>query len=177
MKKLFLLSLFALLAFMPLNPALAQTEAASADVTAKNHTTSGATTAAEGASDTLSKAAPEAQKNFDTGLALYNSGKLADAIVAFKDSNKLKPNDPQTQYMLGMSYWKSKAYTQAVDSFKRAVRIKPDWDEAYFRLGLTYYVLGRTSQSNETYKTLLGLNPTLAAKLARVIRDPNAPAA
>jgi protein involved in polysaccharide export with SLBB domain len=178
MKKLFLLSLFALLAFVPVNQALANTEAATADVTAKNHTTSGATTAAaEGASDTLSKAAPEAQKNFDAGLALYNSGKLPDAIVAFKESNKLKPNDPQTQYMLGMSYWKSKAYNQALDSFKRAVRIKPDWDEAYFRLGLTYYVLGRTSQSNETYKTLLELNPTLAAKLARVIRDPNAPAA
>lgn len=176
MKKIFLVSFFALLAFAPVNYALSQTEAAAADVTAKNHSTSGATEdSTEGPSDALLKAAPEAQKNYDSGVALYNSGQIAAAIDAFKESNKLKPNDPQTQYMLGMAYWKSKAYTQAVDSFKRAVKIKPDWDEPYFRLGLTYYVLGRTSQSNETYKKLQELNPTLATKLSRII-DPNAPA-
>jgi protein involved in polysaccharide export with SLBB domain/tetratricopeptide (TPR) repeat protein len=151
---------------------------AAGNATAKNHTTSG--TNAESTitnSEELPSATSEAQKNYDTGLVLYNSGKLADAIDAFKESNKLKPNDPQTQYMLGMAYWKSKSYIQAVDSFKRAVKNKPDWDEAYFRLGLTYYVLGRTSQSNDTYKKLLELNSTLAAKLSRIIGDPNAPAA
>ncbi len=179
MKKLFfLVSLFALLALAPLNCALAQTEAAAADVTAKNHATRGTIAESTSAnSESLPKAAAEAQKNYDTGLGLYNSGKLAEAIDAFKESNKLKPNDPQTQYMLGMAYWKSKAYIQAVDSFKRAVKIKPDWDEAYFRLGLTYYVLGRTGQSNETYKKLLELNPTLAAKLARIVGEPTATAA
>jgi protein involved in polysaccharide export with SLBB domain len=110
-------------------------------------------------------------------LGLYNSGKLAEAIEAFKESNKLKPNDPQTQYMLGMAYWKNKAYVQAVDSFKRAIKNKPEWDEPYFRLGLSYYVLGRTGQTNETYKKLLELNPTLAAKLARIVGEQNAPAA
>ncbi len=151
---------------------------AAGNATAKNHTTSGATAAAaEDNSATLPKAASEAQRNYDTGLALYNSGKLAEAIDAFKESSKLKPNDAPTQYMLGMAYWKSKSYVQAVDSFKRAVKTKPDWDEAYFRLGLTYYVLGRTSQSNETYKKLLELNSNLATKLARIIGEPNAPAA
>jgi len=148
---------------------------AAGNATAKNHTTSGATAAArEDNSATLPKAASEAQKNYDTGLALYNSGKLAEAIDAFKESNKLKPNDATTQYMLGMAYWKSKSYIQAVDSFKRAVKTKPDWDEAYFRLGLSYYVLGRPSQSNETYKKLLELNSDLAPKLARIIGEPNA---
>jgi protein involved in polysaccharide export with SLBB domain len=189
MKKLLMASIFSMLALAPFNCTLAQTadspdakavEKSSAVVspmaeerqsaepatargnaTAKNDTTGGA----------------EAKKNYDTGLALYNSGKLAEAIDAFKESNKFKPNDPHTQYMLGMSYWKSKTYIQAVDSFKRAVKSKPDWDEAYFRLGLTYYVLGRTSQSTETYKKLLDLNPTLAAKLARIVDEPNAPAA
>jgi len=154
------------------------TETAAGNASAKNHTTASTTADSTGSSsDTSTKARLEAQKNYDNGLALYNSGKLADAIVAFKESNKLKPNDPQTQYMLGMSYWKSKAYTQAVDSFKRAIKAKPEWDEAYFRLGLTYYVLGRTSQSNATYKKLLELNSSLAPKLSRIIGDPNAPAA
>lgn len=203
MKKLLMAGIFSLLALAPFYCTLAQTPDSSPDAkaveksstvaeesqsaepatprgnaTAKNHTTGGTITESTSAnSEALAKAAGEAQKNYETGLGLYNSGKLAEAIDAFKESNKFKPNDPQTQYMLGMSYWKSKAYIQAVDSFKRAVKNKPDWDEAYFRLGLTYYVLGRTSQSNETYKKLLDLNPTLAAKLGRIVGEPNAPAA
>ena len=204
MKKLLLAGIFSLLALAPFNCALAQTassspnakavdkssavvsspsedhsepatEAGAGNASAKNHATASTPAASpETNSDAVPKAALEAQKNFDNGLALYNSGNLGDALVAFKESNKLKPNDPQTQYMLGMAYWKLKFYTQAEDSFKRAVKNKPDWDEAYFRLGLTYYVLGRTSQSSSTYKKLLELNPTLAAKLARVIGEPNA---
>ncbi|HBB87178.1 MAG TPA: hypothetical protein DC047_06145 [Blastocatellia bacterium] len=202
MKKILIAGIFSLLAVAPFNLTLAQTAGSpdatvvkkssavaapteehqsgepSANATAKNHTT-GSTVADSNAptSESLPKAAVEAQKNYDTGLGLYNSGKLAEAIDAFKESNKLKPNDPQTQYMLGMAYWKNKEYIQAVDSFKRAVKNKPEWDEPYFRLGLTYYVLGRTSQTNETYKKLLELNPTLAAKLARIVGEPNAPAA
>jgi protein involved in polysaccharide export with SLBB domain/tetratricopeptide (TPR) repeat protein len=201
MKKLFLAGMFSLLALAPFNCAQAQTASSSPDAkagekssavvrsktastesaipgndTAKNHTTAG-TNAEATVANSDARLNAEAQKNYDTGLGLYNSGKLADAINAFKEANKLKPNDAQTQYMLGMAYWKSKAYIQAVDSFKRAVKIKPDWDEAYFRLGLSYYVLGKTSQSNETYKKLLELNPSLAAKLSRIIVDPNAPAA
>ena len=173
MKRPFLVSLFALLALAPMNYAVAQTEAAAGDVTAKNHTTA-ASNGESGEDNAPPQAAPEAQRNYDSGVALYNSGQLAEAIDALKESNKLKPNDPQTQYMLGLAYWKLKAYNQAVDSFKRALKNKPDWDEAYFRLGLTYYVLGRTSQSNETYKKLLELNPTLAAKLAQIIEPSGA---
>ena len=183
MKKLILAGIFSLLALAPFSSALAQTNeersepASPGNATAKNHTTAASSAEARATgSEAVPKAALDAQKNYDTGLALYNSGQLAEAIDAFKESNKLKPNDPQTQYMLGMAYWKSKSYNQAVDSFKRAIKNKPDWDEPYFRLGLTYYVLGRAAQSSETYKKLLELNPTLAAKLSRVIGDPNAPA-
>src|SRR4029078_3980862 len=105
MKILFLLALFALLALAPANYALAQTETPAVDATAKNHTTA-ARTPDSVENSSLSKTAPEAQKNYDSGVALYNSGQLAEAIDAFKESTKLKPNDPQTQYMLGMTYWK-----------------------------------------------------------------------
>src|SRR5882724_5419918 len=136
MKKLLIAGIFSLLALAPFNCARAQTAGSSPDVkavekssaiisspandptnsepaseatgnvAAKNHTTSGAT--AESTSAAPPKTALEAQKNYDTGLTLYNSGQLTDAIDAFKVANKLKPNDPQTQYMLGMAYWKSK---------------------------------------------------------------------
>lgn len=113
----------------------------------------------------------EAQKNYNTGVALYESGKLDAAIDALKEANKLKPNDAQTQYMLGMVYWKSKAYNDAADSFKRAVKLKPDWPEANFKLGVAAYVLGRKGQSSEAYKKLLELNSPLANTLYRINTD------
>jgi protein involved in polysaccharide export with SLBB domain/TolA-binding protein len=149
-------------------------DAGTGNATAKNQTTSPTLVASsEVISNVLPKAASEAQRNYTAGVALYNSGKLDKAISAFKEANKLKPNDPQTQYMLGMAYWKAKAYNDSVDSFKRAVQFRPDWAEAYFRLGLTYYVLGRKAQTNEAYQKLLELKSPLASKLYRINTDTN----
>lgn len=115
----------------------------------------------------------KAQKYYESGIALYDSNKPQEALIAFKEANKFKPDNPQTHYMLGMAYAKSKAYEQAADSFKRAVALKPDWAEAHFRLGVVAYVLGRTSQSSEAYNVLLKLNSPRADILQRVIQGEN----
>ena len=119
--------------------------------------------------ETVSKAgiktSSEAKKNYNAGVAFYESGKFNKAISAFTESNRLEPNDPQTQYMLGMVYWKTSAYEDALEFFKLAVQLKPDWAEAYFRLGQTYYVLGEKKETNEAYKKLLELKSPLADKL------------
>jgi protein involved in polysaccharide export with SLBB domain/Flp pilus assembly protein TadD len=119
----------------------------------------------------LSGATVEARKKYDDGMTLYDSGKLSDAIAAFKRADKLKPDDPQIHYMLGMVYSKSKAYKDAADSFKHAVRFKPDWPEAHFKLGTMSYVLGRRSQSLEEYKKLMELNSALANRLYDIIKE------
>jgi protein involved in polysaccharide export with SLBB domain/Flp pilus assembly protein TadD len=147
-------------------------EANAGNTTARNQTTSPTLAeSTEAISNVLLKAVSKAERNYNAGVALYDSGKLDEAISAFKEADKLKPKDPQTQYMLGMVYWKAAAYNDALDSYKRAVRFKPDWAEAHFRLGLTYYVLGRESQTNEAYKRLLQLNSTLANKLYQINSD------
>ncbi|MCM3874039.1 MAG: tetratricopeptide repeat protein [Pyrinomonadaceae bacterium] len=148
-------------------------EAAVGNASAKNQTTPTLVESTEGFSNVFPKSASEAQRFYNTGVTLHDSGKLGEAITAFKEANRLKPNDPQTQYMLGMVYWKAKSFNDSVDFFKLAVKLKPDWAEAYFRLGLTYYVLGRKTQVNEAYKKLQELNSPLADKLSRISGDPN----
>ncbi len=197
MKKAVLIGIFSLLVYSPLRCASAQTPG-DASAVKPVETSSGSTTGASNIQDPRSQAEPGvataknqtltspltesaeeistlpprapsgAQRIYDSGVAYYNAGKLDPAINAFKEANRLRPNDPQTQYMLGMVYWKAQAFDASVDSFKRAVRLKPDWAEAHFRLGLTYYVLGRKAQTNESYKKLLELNSPLADKLQRV---------
>ncbi|PYS69985.1 MAG: hypothetical protein DMF69_15085 [Acidobacteria bacterium] len=112
-----------------------------------------------------------AQKHYDSALALSEAGKLDEAISAFKQSLKLKPEAAQTHFSLGMTYSKSKAYKEALDSFKKAVRFRPEWPEAHFRLGVMSYVLGKKAQSTEEYKKLVQTNSPLAAVLYRIIKD------
>jgi len=142
-----------LLALAPFNCALAQTAGSSPDVKAvekssavvssptddPNHsepaseaagmppqkTTRLQAATAESTSDYTSKAASEAQGTTTPASALH-SGKLAEAIDAFKESNKLKPTmRPLSTCWNGVLEVQS--YIQAVDSFKRAVKNKPDW--------------------------------------------------
>ncbi len=112
-----------------------------------------------------------AQKYYESGTDLYASGKLEEAIEAFKQSTKLQPDDPQTHYMLGMAYSKSKAYKESFESFKRAIRSWPDWPQAHFRLGVISYVLGRRAESVKAYNHLLRLESPLANSLYRIIKE------
>jgi len=114
-----------------------------------------------------------AQKYYESGAGFYNSGKLEEAIEAFKQAVKLQPNDPQTYYMLGMVYSKSKAYGESFESFQRAIQLWPDWPQAHFRLGVTSYVLGRKNESEKAYSNLLRLESPLANSLSRIIKEDN----
>ena len=135
------------------------------------NSTSGKIASDEAGSDSKAGgAAAQAQKNYDSAMAFYDSGKLKEAIAAFKQANKLRPENAQTYYMLGMVYSKARAYKDAADSFKRAVRYKPDWPDAHFKLGTIAYVLGKKAESIEEYKKLQELNSPLAATLFRIIK-------
>src|SRR5712691_10316219 len=160
MKKALFIGIFSLVALAPIRCAIAQVVDRSPN-----------TKALDRSSVVATNAAVEAQKNYNAGMSLYDSGKLNDAIAAFKQADRLKPDDPHTKYMLGMVYSKSKSYKDAADSFKQAVRFKPDWPEAHFKLGTMSYVLGRRSQSLEEYKKLLELNSPLANRLYGIIKE------
>jgi len=161
------------------NPKTAADERKNSGATASLSTNSPAETDANSVSKPDSTIAPvdDAQKHYDSGVALSEAGKFEEAIGAFKQSLKLKPDDPQTNFILGMTYSKSKSYQEAFESFKRAVRLKPDWAEAHFRLGMTSYVLGKRTQSLSEYKKLLELKSPLAKVLYRIIQEEDGPAA
>ena len=118
-----------------------------------------------GSSDTA------AGQYYESATNLYAAGKLDEAISAFLQSARLKPDNPQTHYGLGMAYAKSKSYREAADSFKRAVKFKPEWPEANFRVGMMAYVLGNKDEANEAYTKLRRLNSPLANTLYRVIKE------
>jgi len=117
----------------------------------------------------------EAQKSYEAGVALYDAGKLPEAVEALKQAKKLQPQDAQTNYMLGIVYSKSRSYKEAAESFKRAAKFNPDWPEAHFQSGIMSYVLGRRNDSIEEYRRLVELNSPLAKALYQIIKDESGP--
>lgn len=174
MKKVLSTAVFALLVSASVSVISGQTANDSQALIRKESVSQKSTESSESGSEKMTGGGSnEAQKYYESGIALYDSNKPQEALTAFKEANKFKPDNPQTHYMLGMAYAKSKAYEEAADSFKRAVGLKSDWAEAHFRLGVVAYVLGRTGQSIEAYNNLLKLNSPLSGILHRVIQGEN----
>jgi protein involved in polysaccharide export with SLBB domain len=115
----------------------------------------------------------EGQKQYEAGVRLYDSAKFAEALAAFKEATKVRPNDPQGHFMQGMSEARLQLYKEAVESFKRAVRIKPEWPDAQFRLGIVSHVSGRRVLAIDAYTSLVKLKSPLANILFRVIEETN----
>lgn len=118
----------------------------------------------------------EALKLYESGMSLSEAGKLDEAIEAFKQALRIKPEDPQANFSLGMTYSKAKAYKEAFESFKKAVKYRPDWPDARFRLGVLSYVLGKKNQASEEYRKLLEFKSPLANILYRIIKADLPPA-
>jgi protein involved in polysaccharide export with SLBB domain len=113
----------------------------------------------------------EGQKQYDAGIRLYDSAKFSEALAAFKEATKVRPQDAQAHFMQGMSEARLQLYKEAVESFKRAVRIKPAWPEAQFRLGIMSHVSGRRVLAIDAYTSLVKLKSPLANVLFRVIKE------
>ena len=114
-----------------------------------------------------------AQRYYQQGLSLAEAGKLDEALVAFRESVRLRPDDVQANLSLGVTLARKKAFKEALDSFKIATRLKPDSAEAHFRLGITSHVLGKRNQAIDEYKKLQELKSPLANKLNEAISSSN----
>jgi len=152
----------------------------------RNSASAFATATPEKAAATMAKSQPKsdlksepvdanesAQKYYRQGLSLAEIGKLDEALVAFKESLKLRPDDVQANLSLGVTLAKKKAFREALESFKVAVRLKRDSAEAHFRLGMASQVLGKRNQAIDEYKRLQELKSPLANKLNEALRNSN----
>ncbi len=106
------------------------------------------------------------------GRALYDSGKLYEAIKALKQAVKLNIGHPEswTYACLGSVYSDMKRYAEAIKAFKQAIAIKPSV-ELYRELGdIYYYEIDQYDEAIEVYKQALRLETDNINK-AELYRD------
>jgi Ca-activated chloride channel family protein len=110
---------------------------------------------------------PQEQKDaalFNTqGLELYNSGKYEEAVRAYRQAVKIKPDYAEAHNNLGDAYLQLKQYKKAVEAYKQAIRYKPDLASAYGNMGAAYYKQGEHQRALEAYKEAVRIDPKFSA--------------
>ncbi|HEX8772938.1 MAG TPA: VWA domain-containing protein [Pyrinomonadaceae bacterium] len=93
------------------------------------------------------------------GLELYNSGKYEDAVKAYKQAVKVKPDYAEAHNNLGDAYFQLKQYKKAVEAYRQAIRYKPDLASAHNHMGTAYFKQGEHNRAIEAYREAIRLDP------------------
>jgi tetratricopeptide (TPR) repeat protein len=95
----------------------------------------------------------------DLGGALVDKGSLDEAIAAYKEAIRLKPDFAQVYNNLGGALVDKGSLDEAVAAYKEAIRLKPDFAEAYHGLGRALRKKGSLDKAIAAYKEAIRLKP------------------
>ncbi len=93
---------------------------------------------------------------FALGYTLFETGLYKEAIEAFRQGIRLKPDFAAAHLGLGFAYDELGMYKEAIEAFKQVIRIIPNY-AAYYSLGIAYNRLGMYKEAIEAYKHAIKL--------------------
>jgi len=93
-------------------------------------------------------AAQDVQSYIDQGIKHSQAGHYDQALQAFDQALKLKPNDPALITYKGIVYYARGQNDQAMKEFEAAIKLNPSFGRAYYQRGMIY-------QSQEKYHPAL----------------------
>jgi len=93
------------------------------------------------------------------GRAFYLAGDYTNAIEAFKETLRVKPNSADTHFYIGLAYWKAENIQKAIESFNDTIRLKPDYAQAYCNLGFIYKDLKNERAAADAFEEALRIRP------------------
>src|SRR3990172_607849 len=99
---------------------------------------------------------------FVLGYYLGEAGMHKEAIEAYRQAIRIKPDYAVAHYNLGVAYGKSGMYREGIEAYKQAIRIKPDLAEAHNNLGVAYGKSGMYKEEIEAYKQAIRIKPDYA---------------
>jgi tetratricopeptide (TPR) repeat protein len=109
---------------------------------------------------TVAAAAPEnARAHYNLGTVLRRSGRLEEAIAAYRRSLELAPEQPKAHYNLGNALSARGEADAAVEHYRRALALAPDHGLAHMNLGNRLQEQGHTDEAIAHYLRALELLP------------------
>ncbi len=99
---------------------------------------------------------------FNRGVAHCNKQQYPQAIVAFREAIRLKPNLVEAWTNLGSAYSSQGDYAAAVSALLEATRLRPDLAEAWIGPGVVYIRKGEITQAIPALREAVRLKPDIA---------------
>src|SRR5262249_40571131 len=110
--------------------------------------------------------------HYHLGNALYQMGRVSEAVTAFRESVRLQPDYAEAHVNLGIALKKQGKVAEAVEEYLTAIRVKPGLVEGHynFALALTLTDRGKPSEAVAEYDEVIRLEPTHVAANANLGR-------
>ena len=96
------------------------------------------------------------------GKTLRDVGRVKEAIAAFQEAIRLKPDYAQAYSNLGSALEDNGQHDEAISACRQAILINPDFAEAYVNLGNSLEFKGRIDEAIAHYRQAIQLKPDLA---------------
>jgi Ca-activated chloride channel family protein len=103
--------------------------------------------------------AQDAAIYYDQGIAFLKADKIDEALKAFKEAIKLKPDYAEAYIGLGDAYSQRNDLSNGVEAYKQAVRYQPDSAVAHSKLAKAYSGTGDLKEAGASYIQAIRLNP------------------
>jgi tetratricopeptide (TPR) repeat protein len=113
-------------------------------------------------SDTVAKRPENARAHTNLGIALAESGRIADAVAQYQEAIRIEPAIPAAQLNLCNALTRLGRPAEALPHGEAAVRMDPGNANAHVDLGLALVALGRAAEALPHYAEALRLQPQAA---------------
>jgi tetratricopeptide (TPR) repeat protein len=91
------------------------------------------------------------------GLTLQDQGKLLEAVSAFKEAARIKPDFWVAYYYLGNALYAQQKYAEALAAYQKAARLKADDADVHWALGNALYAQQKYAEAVGAYQKAVGI--------------------
>ena len=120
-------------------------------------------------------AAQDVQSYIDQGIKHSQSGRYDQALQAFDQALKLKPNDPALITYKATVYYAKGNNAQAIQMCEQALKLNPNFGRAYYQRGMIYDKQEKYDQALADLKKAkslgYGIDPDFIALMERKAAD------
>src|SRR5205085_745202 len=100
------------------------------------------------------------------GLALMQTGRFADAAVAFQHVVELDPKNAPAYESLGVALLQTQRVDDALASFEHLVQLAPNSPAAHATMGQAFLQAGRVREAAASFQRAVDVQPDSAQALA-----------
>jgi tetratricopeptide (TPR) repeat protein len=107
---------------------------------------------------TLSCTTDNATAEENLGQAVYDQGRVKEALAHFQKAIEINPKQPFVHSLLGVAFLEQGRVEDSLAHLETAIQINPDDGDAHYNLGNTFLQMGRAQQAIAQYSRALEIN-------------------